>query len=210
MSIAQKFLLELTAILFIVDPVAAVPSFLAMTARDTVAARRTAARRGAWTVFITLVVFAAGGTYIFKLFGITLAAFKVAGGILIGLSAMDMVQARRSQQQETPEETAEGIEKADIGIVPLGIPMLAGAGSISTVMVSAFAAKTVWDVASLFLSIAITAYACYATLRAATAVEKRLGRSGMRVLTRVMGLFLLAISIQYILDGIRAALEKST
>lgn len=209
MPLIQRFLLELTAILFIVDPVAAVPGFLAMTARDTRAARQAAARRGAWTVFITLVVFAAGGTYIFKLFGITLAAFKVAGGILIGLSAMDMVQARRSQQQETPEETAEGIEKADIGIMPLGIPMLAGAGAISTVMVSAFAVKSAWDVLSLFLSIALTAIACYATLRVAPAVEKRLGKTGMRILTRVMGLFLLAISIQYILDGIRASLEKA-
>ena len=208
MELVQRFLLELTAILFIVDPVAAVPGFLAMTARDSHAARQAAARRGAWTVFITLIVFALGGTYIFKLFGITLAAFKVAGGVLIGLSAMDMVQARRSHQQETPEETAEGIEKEDVGIMPLGIPMLAGAGAISTVMVSAFAAKTAWDVASLFASIALTAFACYATLRAATAVEKRLGKTGMRILTRVMGLFLLAISIQYILDGIRTAFEK--
>jgi len=108
-------LLVFTSILFIVDPFAVVPTFLAMTERDSPEQRRVLARRGAWTCAITLIAFAAGGSLIFRIFGITIGAFKIAGGILLGLNALDMVQARRSQQRETPAEKAEGIQKEDIG-----------------------------------------------------------------------------------------------
>lgn len=196
-------LLVFTSVLFIVDPFAAVPSFLAMTERDTPAMRRILARRGAWTCAITLAVFALGGSLIFKLFGITIGAFKIAGGVLIGLNALDMVQARRSHQKETPAETAEGIQKEDIGILPLGLPMLAGPGAISTVMVLALGAKGPLGTAALYLSIALTAYISFLTLAAASMVERRLGQTGMRILTRLMGLVLCAIAVQFIVDGIK-------
>ncbi|HET7790764.1 MAG TPA: NAAT family transporter [Gemmatimonadales bacterium] len=201
----QDLLLVLTSVLFIVDPFAAVPSFLAMTERDTPEMRRLLAKRGAWTVAITLALFAAGGSLIFKLFGITLGAFKIAGGVLIGLNALDMVQARRSQQRETPVETAEGITKEDIGIMPLGVPMLAGPGAISTVMVLALGSKSVFTTAGIYVAIALTAFISYLTLAAASLVERRLGQTGMRILTRLMGLVLCAIAIQFILDGLKLA-----
>jgi multiple antibiotic resistance protein len=201
----EALLLVFTSVLFIVDPFAAVPSFLAMTARDTPQARRAHARRGAWTAAITLTLFALAGSLIFTIFGITIGAFKIAGGVLIGLNALDMVQARRSQQRETPAETAEGIEKEDIGILPLGVPMLAGPGAISTVMVLALGSKGWVTTVALYVSIALTAYVSYLTLAAASVVERRLGRTGMRILTRLMGLVLCAIAVQFIIDGIRLA-----
>ncbi len=197
-------LLIFTSVLFIVDPFAVIPTFLAMTERDTPAYRRVLARRGAWTCAIALTLFALGGSVIFKLFGITIGAFKVAGGLLIGLNALDMVQARRSQQRETPAEKAEGIAKEDISIMPLGVPMLAGPGAISTVMVLALQAKHPVTTAALYGSIAITAIISFFTLAAASIVEKRLGQTGMRILTRLMGLVLLAIAVQFIIDGIRS------
>lgn len=203
LHVLQALLLVFTSVLFIVDPFAVVPSFLAMTARDTPAVRRVHARRGAWTAAITLTLFALAGSLIFKVFGITIGAFKVAGGVLMGLNALDMVQARRSHQRETPAETAEGIEKEDIGILPLGVPMLAGPGAISTVMVLALTSKSVATTAALYLSIALTAYVSYLTLAAASIVERRLGQTGMRILTRLMGLVLCAIAAQFIIDGIR-------
>src|SRR3989440_7713165 len=130
----QDVFLIFAWVLFIAHPPPAVPTFLAMTARDPPDARRLMAKRGAWTCGITLAAFAVGGSLIFRLFGITIGAFKIAGGILIGLNALDMVQARRSQQRETAVEKAEGIEKEDVGIMPLGVPMLAGPGAISTGM----------------------------------------------------------------------------
>jgi multiple antibiotic resistance protein len=202
-QLLQELLLFFTSVLFIVDPFAVIPSFLAMTARDTPATRRALARRGAWTAAITLTLFALAGSLIFKLFGITIGAFKIAGGVLIGLNALDMVQARRSQQRETPAETAEGIEKEDIGILPLGVPMLAGPGAISTVMVLALGSKSPITTVALYVSIALTATVSYVTLAAASLVERRLGQTGMRILTRLMGLVLCAIAAQFIIDGIK-------
>src|SRR5689334_16209721 len=176
-----------------------------MTVRDSPAQRRVLARRGAWTCAITLIAFALGGSMIFKIFGITIGAFKIAGGVLIGLNALDMVQARRSQQRETPVETAEGITKEDIGIMPLGVPMLAGPGAISTVMVLALGSKSVFTTAGIYVAIALTAFISYLTLAAASLVERRLGQTGMRILTRLMGLVLCAIAIQFILDGLKLA-----
>ena len=167
----MELLLIFTSVFFIVDPFAVIPTFLAMTARDTPPQRRVLARRGAWTCAITLMLFALGGSLIFKLFGITIGAFKIAGGVLIGLNALDMVQARRSQQRETAVETAEGIQKDDIGIMPLGVPMLAGPGAISTVMVLALGAKSVAAAATVYVSIVLTSVLTYFVLSAASIVE---------------------------------------
>ena len=199
----QELLLVFTSVLFIVDPFAVIPSFLAMTERDTAALRRAMARRAAWTTAITLTLFALGGSLIFKLFGITIGAFKIAGGVLIGLNALDMVQARRSSQRETPAEKAEGTAKEDIGILPLGVPMLAGPGAISTVMVLALGSKSWLTTTALYVSIALTAVISFVTLSAASMLERRLGQTGMRTLTRLMGLVLCAIAVQFILDGIK-------
>ncbi|HLQ58842.1 MAG TPA: NAAT family transporter [Gemmatimonadales bacterium] len=198
-----ELVLIFTSILFIVDPFAVIPTFLAMTVRDSPEQRRVLARRGAWTCAITLIAFALGGSIIFKIFGITIGAFKVAGGVLIGLNALDMVQARRSQQRETPIETAEGIEKDDIGIMPLGVPMLAGPGAISTVMVLALGAKSTAATVSVYVSIVLTSLITYFVLSGASMVERRLGQTGMRILTRLMGLVLSAIAVQFIIDGIK-------
>jgi multiple antibiotic resistance protein len=199
----MDLLLVFTSVLFIVDPFAAVPTFLAMTERDSPAQRRVLARRGAWTCAITLVAFALAGSLIFTIFGITIGAFKIAGGVLIGLNALDMVQARRSQQRETPVEKAEGIQKDDIGIMPLGVPMLAGPGAISTVMVLTLGAKGLVPTLAVYVSIALTALISFYVLAAASLVERRLGQTGMRILTRLMGLVLCAIAVQFIIDGIK-------
>lgn len=203
----MELLLIFTSILFIVDPFAAVPTFLAMTARDTAEQRRLQARRGAWTCAITLTVFALGGSVIFKVFGITIGAFKIAGGVLIGLNALDMVQSKRSQQRETPVEKAEGIQKDDVGIMPLGVPMLAGPGAISTVMVLALGAKSPAATAAVYVAIVLTSVITFFVLAAATMVERRLGQTGMRILTRLMGLVLCAIAVQFILDGIKLSFQ---
>lgn len=205
----MELLLIFTSIFFIVDPFAVIPTFLAMTVRDAPAQRRVLARRGAWTCAITLIAFALGGSMIFKIFGITIGAFKIAGGVLIGLNALDMVQARRSQQRETPVETAEGIQKEDIGIMPLGVPMLAGPGAISTVMVLALGSKSVAATAAVYVSIVLTAALTYVVLSAASLVERRLGQTGMRILTRLMGLVLSAIAVQFIVDGIKLCFGNS-
>src|SRR6202012_5505445 len=134
-ELARFSLLALSSIFFLVDPFAALPTFLAVTeGQDTVRRRRTA-RKGSLTALVILTVFGIAGTYIFRLFGITLPAFEISGGIILLLIGLDMLEAKRSATQESPDETNAAAQKDDVGIVPMGIPMLAGPGSITTVMV---------------------------------------------------------------------------
>jgi multiple antibiotic resistance protein len=201
-SLLQFSFVALTSIFFLVDPIAAVPAFLIITANASTRHRQRMARRAAWTCFVVLCSFAIAGTLIFRLFGITLPAFKIAGGVILLLIGMDMLQARRSQTKETPAETEESAEKEDVGIIPLGVPMLAGPGSISTVMVLMSSAPQWWYAIPILIAIAITAVLSYWTLAAADRVRGYLGETGIRILTRMMGLLLTAIAIQFMLNGL--------
>ena len=201
-ELLQFSFVALTSIFFLVDPIAAVPTFLIMTAAAGAEHRRRMARRAAWTCFVVLCSFAIAGTLIFRLFGITLPAFKIAGGLILLLIGMDMLQARRSQTKETPTETEEGTEREDVGIIPLGVPMLAGPGSISTVMVLMSGAPKWWYAVPILVAIGVTTVLSYWTLAAADRVRGYLGETGIRILTRMMGLLLTAIAVQFILNGL--------
>jgi multiple antibiotic resistance protein len=110
----QFLLLSFSSLIFIVDPIATIPTFLALTGDAEPVERRHMARRAAWTCFAVLSGFALAGTLIFKMFGITLPAFRIAGGLIMILIGLDMVQARRSQTKETPAETQQAMEKEDV------------------------------------------------------------------------------------------------
>src|ERR1700685_1289003 len=201
----QFLLLAFSSVLFIVDPIACIPTFLALTADSDSAERRHLAKRASWTCFLVLAGFALAGTFLFKMFGITLPAFRIAGGLIMILIGLDMVQAKRSQTKETPAETQQAMEKEDVGIIPLGMPMLAGPGSISTV-IALMAQSVNWAHSILILvSVALTAILCYWTLAAADRLGQRMGDTGIRILTRFMGLMLMAIAVQFILSGLSAA-----
>ena len=200
----QFFLVTLSSIFFLVDPFALVPTFLAMTASSTDEHRKSMAKRASITCFCLLTGFALVGTLIFDILGITMPAFKIAGGIILLLIGIDMVQARRPATNETAEEANEGAHKEDIGIVPLGMPMLAGPGAISTVMVLIGSAKTPIKFSLVILALAITALAAFLILSAATRVRKLLGKTGIHILSRIMGMLLMALAVQFIVDGLAA------
>jgi multiple antibiotic resistance protein len=123
-SYASYFLVALSAIFVVVDPLSVVPIFIAMTQGDPPEKRQAMALRACITGALLLSVFALFGAAIFKFMGVTLGAFKFAGGILLLLTALDMLRAQQSRTRSTPEETSEGIAKADIAIVPLAVPLL--------------------------------------------------------------------------------------
>jgi multiple antibiotic resistance protein len=201
----QFLLLAFSSLIFIVDPIATIPTFLVLTSDAEVRERRRTAKRAAWTCFLVLSGFAMAGTVIFKMFGITLPAFRIAGGLIMILIGLDMVQARRSQTKETPSETRQALEKDDVSIVPLGVPMLAGPGSISTV-IALMAQSTNWQHRILIIvAVALTALISYWTLAAADRLGRRMGDTGINILTRFMGLLLMAIAVQFILSGLTAA-----
>lgn len=201
-AFAQFSLVALSSIFFIVDPLATVPSFLALTTGDPLAKRRRMAKQAAWTCFCVLSAFALAGSLIFKLFGITLPAFKIAGGLLLLLVAMEMLEAKRSGTQESEAEMQEGRQKEEVGVTPLGVPMLAGPGAISTAMVLMGQSKYWWQAIPVFVAIGITAYASYLILASADRVRGRLGEVGIRILMRLMGLVLTAIAVQFVINGL--------
>ena len=196
--------LALSSIFFLVDPFAAIGSFLAITEGGDAARRKRMARKGALTCFIVLTSFAVGGQLLFRLFGITLPAFEIAGGLILLLIGLDMLQAKRSATQEASGDTEEASHKEDAGIVPLGLPMLAGPGAISTVMVlvGQTAGLWRWEMGAILGSIALTSLASYWVLAGAGRVLKVLGETGIRVLVRVMGLLLVALAMQYFVNGL--------
>jgi multiple antibiotic resistance protein len=197
-------LLAFSSIFFLVDPFAAIGSFLAITAGADAARRRRMARKGALTCFIVLTGFALLGQVIFRIFGITLAAFEIAGGLILLLIGLDMLEARRSPTQETMGDAEEAATKEDAGIVPLGIPMLAGPGAISSVMVLVGQAPTLWgwQMGAILGSIAVTAFASYWVLAGADRVRGVMGETGIRILVRIMGLLLVALAMQFFVNGL--------
>ncbi len=201
-EILQFSFVALSSIFFIVDPLAAIPSFLVMTAEDSEEKRRRAARQAAWTCFVVLAAFSLAGGLIFKLFGITLPAFKIAGGLVLFVVAYDMLQARRSGTQEVTEERLEGAQKDEVGVTPMGVPMLAGPGAMSTVMVLMGQSRNWWQVIPVLSAVAITALASYYILAGANQVRRYLGETGIRIMMRLMGLVLTAIAVQFVLNGL--------
>jgi len=206
-ELGQFALITFTSILFIVDPIAAVPSYLVITQSETAAERRRTAFRACVAMALLLIVFAAGGRFIFEAFGITLPAFRIAGGLILWLVALDMVRAKRTTH-EGSEELAEGQAKEDVAITPLAIPVLAGPGAISTAMVLAGEARTWEHGVVVYGSIALTALVSYGTLRAGERLIEVLGQTGIRVMTRIMGLLLAAVATQFILTGLKDSFLK--
>jgi multiple antibiotic resistance protein len=196
--------LALSSIFFLVDPFAAIPSFLAITEMADPPRRKRMARKGALTCFIVLTSFALGGQLIFRMFGITLPAFEVAGGLILLLIGLDMLQAKRSATQEATGETEEASHKEDAGIVPLGIPMLAGPGAISSVMVLVGQVPSLWhwEMGAILGSIGLTSLVSYWVLAGADGVRRVMGETGIRILVRIMGLLLVALAMQFFVNGL--------
>ncbi len=195
--------LAFSSIFFLVDPFAALPTFLAVTAGIDKSRRRLIARKASLTAFVLLTAFALAGQLIFRIFGITLPAFEIAGGIILLLIGLDMLNARRSPTQETEPDAEAAALKEDAGIVPLGIPMLAGPGSITSVMVLVGQAQGQWSlIAAILGAIAITAFTCYLVLGNSDRVASALGDTGIRILVRIMGLLLVSLAVQYFVNGL--------
>lgn len=198
-------LVALSSVFFTVDPFGSIPAFLAMGAEGDRARVRRIARHAAWTCFAVLTLFASAGTLIFKLFGFTLAAFKIAGGLILFQVATEMMRAHRSETREVAEERAEGSRKEDFGVIPLGVPMLAGPAAISTVIVLMGQSKLWWQMMPVFVAIMVTSLSSFYILIGGAKIQGFLGESGVRILTRLMGLILAAVAIQFMLNGINDA-----
>ncbi len=189
------------ALFFIVDPLGTIPIFVSITSQDSAQKRARTALKASAIAFLLLVFFAIFGSIVFRVFGITLSAFKIAGGILLLLTSLDMLRAQPARTRSSPEETEEIDEKDNMAIVPMAIPLLAGPGAIATVMVLSARGKNWIYLTSLIGSIALTCTITYVLLRLAGHVNRILGKGGITVIERIIGLLLAAIAVQFIADG---------
>ena len=198
-------ILSFTSLFVIVDPVGLIPAFLAMTQKNTIQERVRMAQLASLITFGILILSFLFGQRLLAAFGITLPAFEIAGGIVLLLVALDMLQARRTAIKETQEEKAEGITKDDVAVTPMAIPMLAGPGAITAVILLTNKAETTTHHMILAVAILLVSALTLLILWTVAVRSKILSVIALKITGRLMGLILAAIAVQFILNGVLAA-----
>lgn len=189
------------AIFAIVDPMGNIPIFYTLTERFTREERLRIAKKAVLSATLALIIFGLIGKYIFMVFSITIPGFRIAGGILLFRVAFSMLYGSTPGTKTTEKERDESLEKEMIGVIPMGIPLLAGPGAISTVMIY----NTQGDILNsiiVFISIFATFLITYFLLRNVDRIFLRLGKVGSLAISRIMGLILAAIAVQFIINGV--------
>ncbi len=192
----------------IVDPITLVGIFLSMTANQTVSQRKQTVNRAIVISTVVLFVCAIVGEGLLKVFGITLPAFQIAGGVLLFLVAFDMIYARPMGTKQTSEEEQESAHKEDVAVFPLAIPLLAGPGAVVSVFILMNSADSLLEQFSVIMSIAVTMFASWLILRSSQSIERVFGKIGMHTFSRVMGIVLAAISVQFLINGLKEVFPK--
>ncbi|MBM3876216.1 MAG: MarC family protein [Verrucomicrobia bacterium] len=208
MTLFAFTLLAFSSLFVIVDPIATIPAFLAMTPRDTPEQRTRMARLACIVAAAVLVTFAIVGKWVFRFLGISVPAFQMASSVVLLLVALDMLRARRSTVQETSEETHAGTEKDDIAITPLAMPMLAGPGAISTAILLHNQAATLQQMIALHGCIVAVCVVSYFIFKLAARGANWISPIAMRIFARVMGLLLAAVAFQFMINGVVALLKE--
>jgi len=190
------------ALLVIVNPLGAVPLFVSMTAQVGAEEKKHIAFVASVSVAIVLIVAAIGGQPLLAFFGITIASFRVGGAILILLIAISMMHATPTGEKQTPEEAKEAVDKESIAVVPLAIPLLSGPGAISTTIIYA-TERSSWAHSGIIIACCLLiALATWGALRLATPVSRWLGKTGVNIVIRIMGLLLAAVAVEIFTSGL--------
>ncbi len=192
-----------TAILVIVNPIGAVPIFIGLTHDQTYKEQKYTARLAALSVAIILIVAALTGEAMLGFFGISIGAFRVGGGILLLLMALTMIHAKQSPAKHSPEEAEEAEQKENVAVVPLATPLMAGPAAISTVVIYSHKAEGLFNLSFIIISCLVTALIVWISLRLAGPIANLLGKTGINIVNRIMGLLLTAIAVQFIAEGIK-------
>lgn len=195
-----KFFLGLLAI---INPVGLLPVFVSLTSHQTEADRQNTNRDANMAVVIILLVTAIAGHYILSMFSISLSAFRIAGGSLICIIAMSMLQGKISEVKRNQEEDRESSGMESVAVVPLALPLMAGPGAISAVIVFAAEHHQITNYIGMFLTIITLGFVSWGLFRIAPMLFKLLGKTGINVITRLMGLLMLSLGIEVISAGIK-------
>jgi len=199
----NEYVKMFVAVLALLDPLMATLIFVDLTSTESRPRRASIAFLACGTAAMLLIMSVIIGEMVLKLFGISLHAFKVAGGLLLLLMSISMLQARIGTIKQTPEEFHEAEDKEAIAVVPLAIPLMAGPGTISAMIMyssksTEISHKFVLSCVAVFLMIVV-----YITMRMGKKISRTLGKTGIHITTRLMGLLLAAISVEFIADGLK-------
>ena len=203
----QFFILCLTTFFTLINPIGIAPILLVMTERFSKEEKINIAWKGSLTAFITLIIFSILGSVIFNIFGITIEAFQIMGGILFFRSGFRMSEAKIGRSRTTPMEREESKESDDLAISPIGIPLIAGPGAITASMLLSSQTPEIYSYATLGVSIFLVLTVVYLILRNGGLLMKALGYAGMRVIQRLMGLVLMVIAVQFVINGVMSILS---
>jgi len=203
------FLKALVALFTVIDPIGLVPIVLTLTSGLPAEERGRVVTRSVVIAGIVLLGFGVAGQLIFSSLGVTSEAFSIAGGVLLFLIAIDMLFGRQSGARETPRETREARAREDISVFPLAIPLIAGPGALVTItlLVNTSQAQPP-QLAAVVVAGAITLLAAWIAMRISLPIQKRMGTTGIMVLSRVLGMLLAAVAAQFILNGIGSFLHQ--
>ncbi len=200
---STQFAIEaFVAIFAIVNPIGNIPFFVTLTQGYNPKEKKDVIVKIVVVAIAVLVIFGLIGNYIFMLFGITIPAFGIAGGILLLTIAFSMLHGQKPRTKLTQQDKEEALAREAVGIVPLGIPMFAGPGAITTIMIYMSKQTGVFDMFAVFASIFATMAVSFILLTYSDRIFSRMGRMGALAISRIMGLILAAIAIQFIVDGV--------
>jgi multiple antibiotic resistance protein len=194
--------------LFVVmDPVGLAPIFLGLAGHRTSHERRMFARKASLVAGVVILLFAVAGRPLLNQLGISIAAFRASGGVLLFLIALDMVFARHSGTKESQEEELEAKSRADLSVFPIAIPLIAGPGTLASVMILTGKSQSLVGDGIIIGTAFLVLGLCYLALRASSRLVGVIGVTGVNVVSRVLGVLLAALAVQYIADGAKALLE---
>tara|TARA_Y100000814_G_C12163311_1_gene345208 strand:- start:8 stop:652 length:645 start_codon:yes stop_codon:yes gene_type:complete len=200
-----KFLiLSFTSLFALINPIGFAPMFISLVEDMNTKEKNQIANKGVITAGLTLIIFLFIGEFIFQFFGITIEAFKIAGGILFMKSSFNLIEVKKSRTRTTPAEEESIADKDDIAYTPIGIPLIAGPGAITSIMVLSTSNPNIKYKLCLLFVIILTMLFTLIILRTSSKITKRIGTSGLRITQRLMGIILLTISVQFIVDGIKS------
>ncbi|MEV4606485.1 MarC family protein [Neorhizobium sp. LMR1-1-1.1] len=206
MATADALINAMTTMLVTLDPPGLAPVFLGLTVGMTAVQRKQVALRGSVIGFGILTVFALFGAGVLGLLGISMGAFRIAGGMLLFWISFEMVFEKRQERKEKTSQAAITIDHIrDLAVFPLAIPLIAGPGAISATVLLAGTFTSPFDRALLISVIALMMLILYVTLLLAERLDRILGVTGRAILTRLLGVLLAALSVQFVVDGVRAA-----
>ena len=203
----QFFIFCLTTLFTLINPIGIAPILIIMTERFPNQEKNNIARKGSLTAFTTLILFSLLGSVIFNFFGITIEAFQIMGGILFFRNGLRMLDSKIGRSRTTPAEQEESEESDDIAVSPIGIPLIAGPGAITAAMLLSSQTPQIYSYFTLIFSIFVVLSLVYIILRNGDILLKLLGTTGVRIIQRLMGLILMVIAVQFVINGLASVLK---